>query len=73
MRARSRVASAALVGALAPGCYFGHIKNDVDRTPTMDAGAGATILMPGQSAPMPRSEREPGAAPQGNGRDRRRC
>jgi hypothetical protein len=52
MRAGSRLVLAALVGAAAPGCYFGHIDRDIDRAPTVDTGAGASIIMPGQSVPM---------------------
>jgi hypothetical protein len=65
MRAWSRSAAAGLLCALAPGCYYGHIKNDVDRTPTVDAGAGATIIMPGQSAPMTVPGESAGAATRG--------
>jgi len=40
------------VTALAPGCvYYGSKSRDVDRTPIVDTGVGATIMMPGQSAP----------------------
>jgi len=52
MRSRSRLAAALALCAATPSCYFSNIQNDVDRTPTMDAGAGASILMPGESAPM---------------------
>jgi hypothetical protein len=52
MRAWSRIAGVAALCATAPGCYFVNVKRDVDRTPTVDTGAGASILMPGQSAPL---------------------
>jgi hypothetical protein len=36
-----------------PGCFaFGKRDQDIDRTPIVNAGAGATILMPGQQAPV---------------------
>jgi hypothetical protein len=49
---------------LAPGClYYGNQSRDVDRTPIVDTGVGATILMPGQSAPsFPGGPATPGAA-----------
>lgn len=64
MRSRSPLALALslALGGAAPGCYFSNIQNDVDRTPEMDAGVGAAILMPGESAPM----REPGAGAPGS-------
>jgi hypothetical protein len=34
-----------------PGCYFSRRSGDVERTPTVDTGVGAAIIMPGQSAP----------------------
>lgn len=55
---------------LAPGClYYGNQSRDVDRTPIVDTGVGATILMPGQSAPsFPAGPATPGgAAPEGGG------
>ncbi len=52
MRPRAQLALTLALCAAAPGCYFSNIQNDVDRTPVMDAGAGASILMPGESAPM---------------------
>src|SRR5262245_48469098 len=56
-----RSPAAALIAAstLATGClYYGNQSQDVDRTPRVDTGVGASILMPGQSAP---SFPEPGA------------
>ena len=52
MRSRTRLATALTVCAALPGCFFSNIQNDVDRTPVMDAGAGASILMPGEAAPL---------------------
>lgn len=52
MRSRARLARLLALCALAPGCSFSNVQRDVDRTPVMDAGAGASILMPGESAPM---------------------
>jgi hypothetical protein len=52
MRSMSRLALVLALGTATPGCFFGNIQHDVDRTPVMDAGAGASILMPGESAPM---------------------
>ena len=56
-----RSPAAALIAAstLATGClYYGHQTHDVDRTPIVDTGVGASILMPGQSAPeLPRARR----------------
>jgi hypothetical protein len=40
-----------LLPLLAGGCFFGRQNRDIDRTPIVDHGVGATILMPGQSAP----------------------
>ena len=38
--------------ALAPGCvYYGATSRDVDRTPIVDTGVGASVIMPGQTAP----------------------
>lgn len=52
MRARSRLAPWLALCAAAPGCFFGNVQRDIDRTPVVDTGAGASILMPGESAPM---------------------
>ena len=52
MRSKSRLATALTLCATIPGCFFGNIQQDVDRTPVMDAGAGASILMPGETAPL---------------------
>ncbi len=53
----ARVATCALALALvAPlgGCFaYGHGTRDIDRTPIVNTGAGATILYPGQAPPMP--------------------
>ncbi len=48
------------------GCFsFGRGVGDIDRTPIVNTGAGATILMPGESPPMPGEPRRPGAPGQG--------
>ena len=61
--------AAALLAAstLTPGClYYGNQSRDVDRTPIVDTGVGATILMPGQSAPsFPGGSAAPGGAEPG--------
>lgn len=45
-------ALAALALAAAPGCfYYSDRTGNIDRTPTVDTGVGASILMPGQPAP----------------------
>jgi hypothetical protein len=41
----------ALAAGLAGGCAYTNTKNDIDRQPIVHHGVGATILMPGQSAP----------------------
>ena len=49
---RSHAVALIAASTLAPGCvYYGTQSRDVDRTPIVDTGVGATILMPGQSAP----------------------
>ena len=49
---RSHVIALIAASMLAPGCvYYGAKSRDVDRTPIVDTGVGATVLMPGQSAP----------------------
>ena len=49
---RSHAVALIAASTLAPGCvYYGTTSRDVDRTPIVDTGVGATILMPGQSAP----------------------
>ena len=61
--------AAALLAAatLTPGClYYGNQSRDIDRTPIVDTGVGATILMPGQSAPsFPGGSATPGGAAPG--------
>ena len=49
---RSHAVALIAAATLAPGCvYYGDTSRDVDRTPIVDTGVGATVLMPGQSAP----------------------
>jgi hypothetical protein len=49
---RSHAFALIAASTLAPGCvYYGAKSRDVDRTPIVDTGVGATVLMPGQSAP----------------------
>ncbi len=51
---------------LALGCAYSYQSRDTDRRPTVDTGAGATILYPGQSAPMPGTQPAgAGAGPEG--------
>ncbi|MDJ0847402.1 MAG: hypothetical protein QNK04_03370 [Myxococcota bacterium] len=42
------------------GCFYSRRSADVDRNPTVDTGMGASIIMPGQSAPA--MGRGPGSA-----------
>jgi hypothetical protein len=35
-----------------PGCFFSRRAADVEKTPTVDTGMGAAIIMPGETAPM---------------------
>lgn len=37
---------------LSLGCAYSNVQRDIERTPTINTGAGATVLMPGQGAPM---------------------
>jgi hypothetical protein len=54
----------AVVTALSLGCFaYGRGKRDIDRTPIVNTGVGATILYPGESPPLPGSP-SPGAATQ---------
>ena len=49
-------ATLALVAASQLGCFaYGRGQRDVDRTPIVNTGAGATILYPGQAPPLPGS------------------
>lgn len=41
----------ALLGLVLPGCYFSRRAADVDRTPTVDTGMGAAVILPGETAP----------------------
>src|SRR6266850_3535359 len=55
VRARRALALAtvALTAAQSLGCWAIHnAERDVDRSPVVNTGAGATIIYPGQSAPM---------------------
>ncbi|MCG8590579.1 MAG: hypothetical protein MJE66_14910, partial [Proteobacteria bacterium] len=56
-------ASLVLVVAMATACTHVDHTDDVDRTPVVNTGAGATILMPGQTAPPISGSRFPGGAP----------
>jgi hypothetical protein len=40
-----------LAAGLAGGCAYSNVKRDIDRQPIVHTGVGATILLPGQSAP----------------------
>ena len=40
-----------LSGLVLPGCYFSRRAADVDRTPTVDTGMGAAVILPGETAP----------------------
>ena len=63
MHRRAPITALLLLAALAlPGCIQGRRSADIDRSPTVDTGMGAAILMPGQAAP---SFGRPGAAPGG--------
>jgi hypothetical protein len=64
MRLASRIAAIAALGAAAPGCFFGTKEHDIDRTPMMDAGVGAAVILPGQSVPMYPPAAAPGTATQ---------
>ncbi len=33
--------------ALSLGCVYSNVQRDIERTPTINTGAGATVLMPG--------------------------
>jgi hypothetical protein len=55
-----------LVAASQLGCFaYGRGQRDVDRTPIMNTGAGATILYPGQAPPLPGSPAPGVATPSG--------
>ena len=52
---------------LLTGCFaVNKVERDIDRTPTVNTGAGATVIMPGQTAPVYQSPLE-GATPDGGG------
>ena len=40
-----------LAAAGLAGCFYGHTKRNIDRNPVVDTGVGASVVMPGQSAP----------------------
>ena len=42
------------------GCFYGDTKRNIDRNPVVDTGVGASVIMPGQSAPA-------GTGPEGGG------
>ena len=54
------------------GCFaYTNVRRDTDRQPIVHTGVGATILMPGQSAPaLPETVRGVGQRGQGQIRDR---
>lgn len=56
---------AALGCASLVGCAYGDYERDVDRTPVVNTGAGATIIYPGQTAPPAPGSVMPGAEPAG--------
>ncbi|HEY8156961.1 MAG TPA: hypothetical protein VII72_22740 [Myxococcota bacterium] len=64
---RSHALALLATAALTPGCfYYGEQSRDVDRTPIVDTGVGASILMPGESAPaFPGSPAAPGGPDSG--------
>jgi len=52
---RKKIGKLALVAPLSMslGCVaYSNVQRDIERTPTINTGAGATVLMPGQSAPL---------------------
>ena len=59
-------ATLALVTTSQLGCFaYGRGQRDVDRTPIVNTGAGATILYPGQAPPLPGSPAPGVATPSG--------
>jgi len=55
-----------LTAATLVGCFsYGRGVSDIDRTPIVNTGAGATILMPGEAPPMPGEPNRQGAPGQG--------
>jgi len=75
-KVRLHAAALLMAAALTPGCmFYGNQGRDIDRTPMVDTGVGATIMMPGQSAPSMSGGPDPGSgtgagsgAPPGGGR-----
>ena len=62
MHAISRFALLLAVSTLVlPGCYFSRRAADVDRTPVVDTGMGAAVILPGETAPsLPSGTAAPG-------------
>ena len=53
----------ALSTLVLPGCYFSRRAVDVDRTPVVDTGMGAAVILPGETAPsLPSGTAAPGPA-----------
>jgi len=59
-----RLALVLTVAALVlPGCYFSRRAVDMDRTPTVDTGMGAAVILPGETAPhLPSGAAAPGGS-----------
>jgi len=69
-RARRAIALAtvALTAAQSLGCWAIHnVESDTDRSPVVNTGAGATIIYPGQPAPMHPGNYHPREAGYGQG------
>ena len=49
-----------LVVAGLTGCLYADVKKNIDRNPVVDTGVGASVIMPGQTAPA-------GTGPEGGG------
>jgi hypothetical protein len=50
-----------LAAAGLAGCFYGDTRRNIDRNPVVDTGVGASVIMPGQSAPA-YSHPAPGSA-----------
>ncbi|MEE9607020.1 MAG: hypothetical protein V3U03_04715 [Myxococcota bacterium] len=64
---RAVACAAALAASALVGCAFGRLDRDIDRTPVVDTGVGASIIYPGQSPPVWASGGPPGSVPAGAG------
>ncbi|MCP4244321.1 MAG: hypothetical protein QF890_01245 [Myxococcota bacterium] len=50
-----------VLGLALPGCYFSRRAADADRTPTVDTGMGAAVILPGETLPsLPGGNAAPG-------------